>query len=111
MTGADGCLTLVGTPLGNRGDLSPRARAAMLAADLLLCEDTRSPGRLLAGEGELPPRMSCFAGNEEERLATVLERLSGGAQIVYVSEAGMPVWSDPALGSCARWSRPATRWT
>ena len=65
----------------------------------------RRIAEVLAGEGELPPRMSCFAGNEEERLATVLERLSGGAQIVYVSEAGMPVWSDPALGSCARWSR------
>ena len=55
MTAADGCLTLVGTPLGNRGDLSPRGRAAILAADLLLCEDTRSPGRLLAGDGEFKP--------------------------------------------------------
>ncbi|MCA9713859.1 MAG: rRNA small subunit methyltransferase 1 [Myxococcales bacterium] len=94
MTGEPGRLTLVGTPLGNRGDLSPRAREALLAADVLLCEDTRSPGRLL-GEVRLPPRMSCFAGNEEERVGAVLERLAEGAQLVYVSEAGMPVWSDP----------------
>ena len=88
---------LVGTPLGNRGDLSPRARAAMLSAELLLCEDTRSPIRLLGHveEGRLPPRMSCFVGNEDERVAEVLARLEGGARVVYVSEAGMPVWSDP----------------
>jgi hypothetical protein len=48
--GTAGVLVLVGTPLGNRGDLSPRAREAILGADLLLCEDTRSPIRLL-GDG------------------------------------------------------------
>ncbi|MBC8069587.1 MAG: rRNA (cytidine-2'-O-)-methyltransferase, partial [Deltaproteobacteria bacterium] len=42
-----GVLMIVGTPLGNREDLSPRARAAIVGADLLLCEDTRSPNRLL----------------------------------------------------------------
>ena len=60
MSGARGTLVLVGTPLGNRDDLSPRARAAILGADLLLCEDTRSPLRLL-GEGVvLPPPSSGF---------------------------------------------------
>lgn len=91
-----GRLVLVGTPLGNRGDLSPRAREAITGADLLLCEDTRSPLRLL-GEGELPPRVSCFVANEGERVALLLGKLSEGAVVAYVSEAGLPVWSDPGL--------------
>ncbi len=92
-----GILVLVGTPLGNRGDLSPRAREAIVGADLLLCEDTRSPVRLL-GEGvELPPRISCFVVNEGERIGLLLEHLARGARVAYVSEAGLPVWSDPGL--------------
>jgi 16S rRNA (cytidine1402-2'-O)-methyltransferase len=90
-----GVLVIVGTPLGNREDLSPRARAAILGADLLLCEDTRSPVRLF-GEGvELPPRRSCFVGNEHGRVDGLLEALAAGSRVVYVSEAGMPCWSDP----------------
>ncbi len=92
-----GTLVLVGTPLGNRGDLSPRAREAIVGADLLLCEDTRSPVRLL-GEGvQLPPRVSCFVVNEGERLGLLLEHLARGERVAYVSEAGLPVWSDPGL--------------
>ena len=92
-----GTLVLVGTPLGNRGDLSPRAREAIVGADLLLCEDTRSPVRLL-GEGvQLPPRISCFVVNEGERIGLLLEHLARGERVAYVSEAGLPVWSDPGL--------------
>jgi len=90
-----GVLVIVGTPLGNREDLSPRARAAILGADLLLCEDTRSPVRLF-GEGVvLPPRRSCFVGNEHGRVEGLLEALAAGSRVAYVSEAGMPCWSDP----------------
>ena len=92
-----GVLVLVGTPLGNRGDLSPRAREAIVTADLLLCEDTRSPVRLLGDDVQLPPRISCFVANEGERLALLLERLERGERVAYVSEAGLPVWSDPGL--------------
>jgi 16S rRNA (cytidine1402-2'-O)-methyltransferase len=93
-------LVLVGTPLGNREDLSPRARRAILEADLLLCEDTRSPQRLIPDERllpdeRLPERLSCFVGNEHERVALLLERLAAGQTVAYVSEAGLPVWSDP----------------
>jgi 16S rRNA (cytidine1402-2'-O)-methyltransferase len=91
---AAGKLVLVGTPLGNREDLSARARRALLEADVLLCEDTRSPQRLL-GEVELPERISCFVGNEHERTALLLERLANGQTVAFVSEAGLPVWSDP----------------
>jgi 16S rRNA (cytidine1402-2'-O)-methyltransferase len=90
-----GTLVLVGTPLGNREDLSPRARAAILGADLLLCEDTRSPVRLL-GEGvTLPPRRSCFVANEPGRIDEMVAALERGQRVVYISEAGMPCWSDP----------------
>lgn len=95
MSTREGKLVLVGTPLGNREDLSPRARRALLEADLLLCEDTRSPSRLLGPEAMLPPRQSCFVGNEHERTALLLERLAQGDTVAFVSEAGMPVWSDP----------------
>ncbi len=88
---------LVGTPLGNRGDLSPRAREAILTADLLLCEDTRSPVRLLGETSGLPPRLSCFVANEAERVTTLLDHLGQGKRVVYVSEAGLPIWSDPGL--------------
>lgn len=87
-------LVLVGTPLGNREDLSARARRTLLEADLLLCEDTRSPQRLLP-DVELPERLSCFVGNEHERVALLLERLAAGQTVAFVSEAGLPVWSDP----------------
>lgn len=92
-----GTLVLVGTPLGNRGDLSPRAREAIERADLLLCEDTRSPLRLLGEGAELPPRISCFVANEVERVALLLGHLADGKVVAYVSEAGLPVWSDPGL--------------
>jgi 16S rRNA (cytidine1402-2'-O)-methyltransferase len=89
-----GKLVLVGTPLGNREDLSARARRTLLEADLLLCEDTRSPQRLLP-DVELPERVSCFVGNEHERVPLLLERLGAGQTVAFVSEAGLPVWSDP----------------
>lgn len=94
MTSEPGKLVLIGTPLGNREDLSPRARRALLEADLLLCEDTRSPTRLLPDEA-LPERVSCFVGNEGERLELLRARLAAGQTVAFVSEAGLPVWSDP----------------
>lgn len=93
-----GTLTLVGTPLGNRGDLSPRAHQAILGADELWCEDTRSPLRLMGEGAVLPQRKSCFAGNEERRCEELKRSLGQGAKIVFVSEAGMPAISDPGQG-------------
>jgi 16S rRNA (cytidine1402-2'-O)-methyltransferase len=90
-----GRLVLVGTPLGNREDLSPRARRTILEADVLLCEDTRSPRRLLGEGHELPARVSCFVANETKRIDELLGWLAEGKVVAYVSEAGMPVWSDP----------------
>lgn len=93
---AEGRLVLVATPLGHRGDLSPRARATIAAADQLLCEDTRSVTRLFGDDDQpLPPRTSCFAANEAARIPLLLDALARGETVVYISEAGMPGWSDP----------------
>ncbi len=90
-----GTLVLVGTPLGNRADLSPRAREALVGADLLFCEDTRSPSRLLGSDTALPPRRSCFVGNEHQRREELIGALQAGKTVAFCSEAGLPVWSDP----------------
>jgi len=90
-----GMLVMVGTPLGNREDLSPRARRAITQANLLLCEDTRSPIRLLGEDIKLPQRLSCFAGNEGERVGIMLQHLTAGQTVAFISEAGMPIVSDP----------------
>lgn len=92
-----GRLDVVATPIGNLGDLSPRARATLLEADLIVAEDTRRTGQLLAALGETRPLVSLHAHNERSRVAGLLERLRGGARIALVSDAGTPVLSDPGF--------------
>ncbi len=112
---ASGTLTVVATPLGDAQDLSPRAAAALRAADLIVAEDTRSARRLLAqigagaGTGGGPSIVSCFDGNEAGRAREVAARLETGGQVVLISEAGTPLVSDPgyrivaaAIGAGAR---------
>ncbi|CAB1130133.1 Ribosomal RNA small subunit methyltransferase I [Candidatus Hydrogenisulfobacillus filiaventi] len=91
-----GRLYLIGTPLGNRWDLSARARAALEQVDLLLAEDTRVTARLLAAWGiGRGPVWSFHAHNWHRRLPDVLERLQAGASVGLVTDAGMPAVSDP----------------
>ena len=91
-----GTLVLVGTPIGNLGDLSPRATEAIAGADLLACEDTRRTGRLLAHAGITPPRMIVVNEHTEAKERTrVLRTLSAGKSVVVVSDAGVPGISDP----------------
>jgi 16S rRNA (cytidine1402-2'-O)-methyltransferase len=93
-----GVLFLVATPIGNLGDLGPRARDLMRDADLLLAEDTRHTGHLLHACGITRPAGSVESfheHNERERLPRVLERLRAGASVVLVSDAGTPLVSDP----------------
>jgi 16S rRNA (cytidine1402-2'-O)-methyltransferase len=94
---AAGTLTVVATPLGDPGDLSPRAAAALREADLIVAEDTRSARRLLAAAGgdAGAPIVSCFDANEAARAAEVADRLVAGARVALVSEAGTPLVSDP----------------
>lgn len=89
-------LLVVATPIGNRGDLSPRAREALATADLVLAEDTRHSRALLAGlEIPAPPMMSCHAHNEQARLDEVMARLERGEVVALITDAGTPAISDP----------------
>ena len=92
-----GRLYVVGTPIGNLGDLSERARETLASADLIAAEDTRRTGRLLAHIGVKTRMVSLFEGNERKRVDEVLERLREGATVALVSDAGMPSISDPGF--------------
>lgn len=89
-------LVLVGTPIGNLGDLSPRAVEALAKADAVCCEDTRRTGRLLQHAGIA--RMPLVVVNDHTELDVVggvLDRLAAGERVAVVTDAGMPGISDP----------------
>lgn len=89
-------IVLVGTPIGNLGDLSPRAVEALQAADAICCEDTRRTGRLLQHAGvERRPLVVVNDHTEEAAVAGVLHRLAAGQRVAVVTDAGMPGISDP----------------
>jgi 16S rRNA (cytidine1402-2'-O)-methyltransferase len=89
-------LIAVGTPIGNLGDLSPRAVEALAAADVVACEDTRRTGRLLAHAGVRAPELVRLDEHTEEGLAPVMvERIRAGAVVAVATDAGMPALSDP----------------
>ncbi|MCP5030184.1 MAG: 16S rRNA (cytidine(1402)-2'-O)-methyltransferase [Actinomycetia bacterium] len=91
-----GTLVVVGTPIGNLGDLSPRAAAELAGADVIACEDTRRTGRLLSLAGIKGPRLVVANEHtERDRISEVLGRLAEGQRVVLVSDAGMPAISDP----------------
>ena len=90
-----GRLEVVATPIGNLGDLSPRAREALAAADLVAAEDTRRSGQLLAALGLRKPLVSLHAHNERGRAGELLARMQSGETVALVSDAGTPLLSDP----------------
>jgi len=92
-----GKLTVVATPIGNLGDLSPRARTALAEADLIACEDTRHTGRMLARLGIETRLISLHEHNERQRVPYLVERLQEGLQVALVSDAGTPLLSDPGF--------------
>ena len=92
-----GTLHIVGTPIGNLGDLSDRARQTLAEADLVVAEDTRRTGRLLAGIGVDAPLRSMFDGNERERTPGIVRDLVAGKRVALVSDGGMPLVSDPGF--------------
>ena len=92
-----GRLAVISTPIGNLGDLSPRARDELAAADMVAAEDTRRTGQLLTTLGLSRPLVSLHEHNERERIDELLEKLRGGARIALVSDAGTPLLSDPGF--------------
>ncbi len=96
-----GRLVLVATPIGNLGDLSPRAREVLETADLICCEDTRRTRALLSASGITAKGpngdrlLSLHGHNEATRLDRVAAAVARGATVAVVSDAGTPGISDP----------------
>ncbi|MDZ7675129.1 MAG: 16S rRNA (cytidine(1402)-2'-O)-methyltransferase [Acidimicrobiales bacterium] len=91
-----GRLVVVGTPIGNLDDLSPRATEALRGAAVVACEDTRRTGRLLSAVGISSPEYVVVNDHTETDAARGLaERIRGGAVVALVTDAGMPAVSDP----------------
>ncbi|MDQ3898283.1 MAG: 16S rRNA (cytidine(1402)-2'-O)-methyltransferase, partial [Actinomycetota bacterium] len=97
MTAGPAALVLVGTPIGNLGDLSPRAVEALTTADTIACEDTRRTRALLSHLGIPAGRrlLAVHDHNEAAAVGDVLARLDQGQRVVVVTDAGMPGISDP----------------
>lgn len=92
---AKGLLSLVGTPIGNLQDASPRVLDTLRRADFVLCEDTRVTSKLLSFFEIKVPLERCDENVIASRIESVLERLHEGKRIAFVSDAGMPGVSDP----------------
>jgi 16S rRNA (cytidine1402-2'-O)-methyltransferase len=92
-----GILFVVGTPIGNLGDLSRRARETLAQVRLVAAEDTRRTGRLLASLDVKVPMLSFFEGNERQRVSQIVARLAGGEDVALVTDGGMPGVSDPGF--------------
>lgn len=91
-----GVLVLVGTPIGNLGDLAPRAVDELARAHVVACEDTRRTGRLLEHIGVRAPSLLVVNDHTEARVVgEVLARLARGERVAVVTDAGMPGISDP----------------
>jgi len=90
-------LVLVATPIGNLADISLRALDVLRDADLVLCEDTRTTGHLLTHFGITARTSPLHDHNEQGRIPALLETLRGGARVALVSDAGMPLLSDPGF--------------
>jgi len=88
-------LVMVSTPIGNLGDMTPRAVAALRAADLVLCEDSRVSARMLERFGLRVRLAPLHDHNEEGRIPEILALLREGRRVVLISDAGMPLVSDP----------------
>ncbi|MDR2177514.1 MAG: 16S rRNA (cytidine(1402)-2'-O)-methyltransferase [Treponema sp.] len=88
-------LYIIGTPIGNLGDLSFRAVETLKSVSLVACEDTRRTLKLLSHLGIRLPLLSCRSQNEDSAAARVLAVLDGGKNAAYASDAGTPGLSDP----------------
>jgi 16S rRNA (cytidine1402-2'-O)-methyltransferase len=94
---SEGRLVLIGTPIGNLGDLAPRAVEALRDADLIAAEDTRRTRGLLTHAGVPAGRrlVAVHEHNERARAAELVEQIRHGATVAVVTDAGMPGVSDP----------------
>jgi 16S rRNA (cytidine1402-2'-O)-methyltransferase len=90
-------LYVVSTPIGNLRDMTIRGLETLAAADLILCEDTRTSAKLLDHFDIRGARTALHEHNERERISGVVERIQAGAAIALISDAGTPLLSDPGF--------------
>lgn len=104
MSGTDGVLIIAATPLGNPGDASDRLRDALATADVVAAEDTRRTRRLAADLGvRISGRVvSHYDAVETQRSAALAQYVAEGQTVLVVSDAGMPLVSDPGLAAVRR---------
>lgn len=95
MSNATGLLSVLGTPIGNLGDLSPRAVETLAACDFIAAEDTRVTRKLLTHFDLRKPLVSYHEHNKAEAGPQILDRLLAGEHGVLCTDAGMPAISDP----------------
>ena len=106
-----GILYLVGTPIGNLGDFSPRAAETLRNVDFVAAEDTRNSGLLLSRFDISKPMVSYFEHNKRERGEIIVERILAGESCALVTDAGTPAISDPGediVALCAERGVPVT---
>ena len=104
-------LYVVGTPIGNLEDLSPRAVETLRAVNAILTEDTRRTRILLDRFGLSTPTLSCHKFNEASRVDEILSRIQRGEALALVTDAGMPGVSDPGsrvVSACRKAGVPIT---
>ncbi len=97
MSPAAAILYVVATPIGNLGDLTPRAQAVLKSVAAICAEDTRHTRPLLAHYGIDKPLVALHDHNEEALSARIVERLRAGESLALVSDAGTPLVSDPGF--------------
>lgn len=88
-------LYIVGTPIGNLGDISPRAARVLGEVDFIAAEDTRVSGKLLQHIGVKKPMVSYYQHNMRERGQQIVDRIVAGESCAIITDAGMPCISDP----------------
>jgi 16S rRNA (cytidine1402-2'-O)-methyltransferase len=97
MPSQKGRLWVVATPIGNLGDLSPRAAAVLAAVTLVAAEDTRHSAPLLARAGSHARVIALHEHNEREQCERLLAHLAAGEDLALISDAGTPLVSDPGF--------------
>lgn len=91
----DGGLYIVATPIGNMGDITLRAIEVLGKVDAIACEDTREAGKLTSYHGLDTPKIPYHDHNADEMRPQIIRRLKAGERIALISDAGMPLVSDP----------------
>lgn len=102
---------MVATPIGHLGDITLRALLTLAEADKIACEDTRVSGGMLSKYGIKKPMIACHDHNEKDMAAKLVADIQAGQSVAYISDAGLPLISDPGfrlVSACRAAAAPVT---